>query len=113
MSFTATGCEVTSSGGSFGGLNTSLRFWMKERYQGSSTSVARTLAKCSSGFMKGLFGCDKSAIIEPPALERETTAYPYWTLIRPNPLLLLEKRRHPPHHPVYHKNLTVACKTMR
>src|SRR5215813_7406530 len=56
MSFTATGLEVTSSGGSFGGLMNSLTFRTKDRYQGSSTSETRSRDKWSSALEK-LFGC--------------------------------------------------------
>src|SRR3954447_15500497 len=64
MSFTATGLEVTSRGGSLGGLKVSLRFWMRERYQGSSTSDTSSRDKWSSALRRnGLLGCDRSAIL--------------------------------------------------
>src|SRR3954453_822967 len=64
MSFTATGLEVTSRGGSFGGLKVSLSFRMRERYHGSSTPATSSRDRWSSAFDKnGLLGCDRSAIL--------------------------------------------------
>src|SRR5437763_2305327 len=64
MSFTATGLEVTSRGGSLGGLKVSLMLLMRERYHGSSTSETSSRDKWSSAFDKnGLLGCDRSAIL--------------------------------------------------
>src|SRR5690348_15560234 len=45
MSFTATGLEVTSSGGSLGGLIRSLKFLMNDLYQGASTSATSSRFK--------------------------------------------------------------------
>src|SRR5262245_15280457 len=63
MSFTATGCEVTSSGGSLGGLIASLILVMNDLYQGSSTSGGKRRERWSSGVLYGLLGCDKSAML--------------------------------------------------
>src|SRR3954451_22208945 len=64
MSFTATGLEVNSSGGSLGGLKVSLMFWSRERYHGSSTPATSSRDKWSSAFDRnGLLGCDRSAIL--------------------------------------------------
>src|SRR4051794_7247579 len=64
MSFPATGLEVTSRGGNFGGLKVSLMFWMRERYHGSSTPATSSRDRWSSAFGKtGLLGCDRSAIL--------------------------------------------------
>src|ERR1051326_6489014 len=92
MGFTATGRDVTSSGGSLGGDNVSLMFCTNERYNGSSISDARSLARWSSGLvMKGLLGCDKSAILTTSSPQR-ATAYRYWTSNTTAPLLRLEKQ---------------------
>src|SRR5262249_48216496 len=48
ISFTATGCEVTSRGGSLGGLIASLTFLTKDLYQGSSICSASRRARWSS-----------------------------------------------------------------
>src|SRR5713101_6893139 len=48
MSFTGTGVEVNSNGGSLGGLSVSRMFLMKEKNQGSSTSAANNLCRWAS-----------------------------------------------------------------
>src|SRR4051794_27808795 len=64
MSFTATGLDVTSRGGSLGGLKVSFRFWMRDRYHGSSTPATSSRDRWSSAFARnGLLGCDRSAIL--------------------------------------------------
>src|ERR1035437_4713191 len=71
MSFTGTGFEVRTSGGSLGGLIMSFMFCIKDLYQGSFISGASKRARWSLGSKKGLFGCDRSAMfIHQPSLGR-------------------------------------------
>src|SRR5436190_24366011 len=92
MSFTATGLEVSSSGGSLGGLKVSLRFCRRERYHGSSTWETNSRDKWSSAFDEnGLLGCDRSAILIHQPSER-AAVYSLWTL-RGTPQLQLLKSR--------------------
>src|SRR4051812_14378711 len=60
ISLTATGFDVSSRGGSLGGLKVSLRFWKSERYHGSSTSETKRRDKWSSPLGMKLLGCDRS-----------------------------------------------------
>src|SRR5689334_18799483 len=56
MSFTATGFEVTSRGGSFGGLKNSLTLRMNPLIQGSSTSATSRCCRCTSAARSDEFG---------------------------------------------------------
>src|SRR5437762_13506536 len=51
MSLTATGFDVTSSGGSLGGLMVSQTFWTNDLYHGSSTSAASKRCRWTSAAM--------------------------------------------------------------
>src|ERR1035441_230525 len=62
MSFTGTGLEVRTRGGSLGGLTMSLMFSIKDLYHGSSISGGSRCARWSLGSGKRLFGCDRSAM---------------------------------------------------
>src|ERR1017187_5021415 len=62
MSFTGTGLEVRTRGGSLGGLTMSLMFSIKDLYHGSSISGGSRCARWSLGSEKRLFGCDRSAM---------------------------------------------------
>src|SRR5947209_6828260 len=91
MSFTAIGLDVISSGGSLGGLMASLTFSYRDLYKGCSTSGASKRAKCWSALLKkGLFGCDRSAILFHQPSRRRTAAHDIWTLSTAKSLQLLE-----------------------
>src|SRR5579863_5568708 len=68
MSFTTIGFDVTSSGGSLGGLMASLTFWRNDRYHGSSIWSTSRCDRWSSSGLNGLLGCDRSDILfhQPP-----------------------------------------------
>src|SRR5208283_3957557 len=63
MSFTATGCEVSSIGGNLGGKMASFTFCRKVLYQGSSIWSTSNRARCSSGSIPGcLLESERSAM---------------------------------------------------
>src|SRR5215470_14682978 len=84
MSFTATGLDVTSRGGSFGGLIVSLMLRTRDLNQGSG-SAANKCERCRSASESvGNPLCTKSAIVNPPALVGiEAAALPFGRLRYP------------------------------
>src|SRR5213082_3553273 len=103
MSFTATGFEVTSSGGSLGGLIRSLMFWTKDVYQGASTSFTSRRSRWSSGlYARGLF-TRAAILLHQPSLFEEPLSVNHWTITAVMLLQLLEKPNPANSAPYYHR----------